>query len=265
MPSTEPSLGEKLRYFRKDRGYSQTMLELQGNLSYGTISRIEKGTVNPTKETLLKIALILDLSDQDVAYLLKLQNSTPTIDEITRVISSINEDLNSEIFPAYLIDNKFRICAYNEMIRLLLEIPIEEAKDFLYMNVTNFFFLSKFNIRKRIPVKYLLKVVKEQVKVFFHLAKRYREEADIKNDLQELKTDKQFRTIWNSNDKTIADPLLNNVDFYLKYQRQVLSMTINRAQVLSDSRFLLVTYFPRDLETATIFEQIREKVGKVSD
>ncbi len=265
MPSTEPSLGEKIRYFRKDRGVSQTELEVKAGLSFGTLSRIEKGSVNPTKETILKIAPILGLSDQDVAYLLKLKSSTPTPDEIAMMVKSLQQELQSEIFPCYLLDNKFRICAYNEMVRELLKIPVEEVNDYLYMSVTKLFFLSKYNIRQRIPAKHLLSIVKEQIAVFRFLTSRYHEENDIKQELHALKSDKQFRSIWNSESNIVSDTLLNNVDFYLRYEQSVLNMTINRAHILSDSRFLLVTYFPKDLKTATVFEQIREKVGRIEN
>jgi len=63
------SQGEKIRNFRLKKGLSQLELEFRTNSSAGTISRIESGSVNPTKETLLKIIEALDLNRYEAASL----------------------------------------------------------------------------------------------------------------------------------------------------------------------------------------------------
>lgn len=62
-------LGDKIRKFRKEAGMSQLDLELAIGASTGMISRIENGDVNPTKETLFKIAEALKLSGEETAML----------------------------------------------------------------------------------------------------------------------------------------------------------------------------------------------------
>ena len=56
--------GEKVKFYRLSKGLSQLALEIDAGLSEGNISRIENNTVNPTKETLLRIAEVLKLSIQ---------------------------------------------------------------------------------------------------------------------------------------------------------------------------------------------------------
>lgn len=58
--------GEKIKLFRKVRKVSQLELESNASLAFGTISRIENGKINPTKETLFKIASVLKLEKDDV-------------------------------------------------------------------------------------------------------------------------------------------------------------------------------------------------------
>ena len=64
--TTALSLGEKLRKYRIRKGMTQLELELEIDASLGSISRIENGQVNPTKETLKKIEKVLKLSKREV-------------------------------------------------------------------------------------------------------------------------------------------------------------------------------------------------------
>jgi len=63
----------KIREYRIRAHISQLQLELAINASTGSISRIENGQINPTKETLLKIADVLYLNFLEKADLLGLQ------------------------------------------------------------------------------------------------------------------------------------------------------------------------------------------------
>ncbi len=63
------SLGKKIQFFRKRVGYSQFDLELKIKSASGSISRIENGKVNPSKETLCKIGEVLNLSIDEIGPL----------------------------------------------------------------------------------------------------------------------------------------------------------------------------------------------------
>lgn len=85
------STGEKIRNFRKRAEMSQLDLEVAIDASNGSISRIESGEVNPTKETLLKLIDELDLNLYDAADLfelnLKTDPSQKIIDEVNALIT----------------------------------------------------------------------------------------------------------------------------------------------------------------------------------
>lgn len=72
------SLGQKIKNFRKQAGLSQLELENKISASPGSISRIEAGKVNPTKETILRIIGVLDLSLINIIYLLDIKNEDIT-------------------------------------------------------------------------------------------------------------------------------------------------------------------------------------------
>lgn len=56
-----PGIGERLRYFRKDRGLSIRVLAERAGLSPNTISLIENNSASPTVTTLYTIANVLDI------------------------------------------------------------------------------------------------------------------------------------------------------------------------------------------------------------
>jgi transcriptional regulator with XRE-family HTH domain len=63
------NIGDTIKQFRKRKGLSQLDLEMKIDSAQGTISRIENGQVNPSKETLLRIIEALDLRGYDAATL----------------------------------------------------------------------------------------------------------------------------------------------------------------------------------------------------
>lgn len=61
--------GTRIKKFRELKKLSQFELEAKAKLAFGSISRIENGNVNPTKESLFKIAYALQLTKQEVIEL----------------------------------------------------------------------------------------------------------------------------------------------------------------------------------------------------
>lgn len=62
-------IGKRIKKLRTKRGLSQLDLELLINASSGSISRIENGKVNPTKETLASISRGLSLNYEEAIIL----------------------------------------------------------------------------------------------------------------------------------------------------------------------------------------------------
>lgn len=84
------TIGQKLRNYRKQAGISQLELEMMIDTSPGSISRIENGEVNPTKETISKIIEVLKISTTDAATLLGIDIYKELVDLI-----NISTDLNN--------------------------------------------------------------------------------------------------------------------------------------------------------------------------
>jgi transcriptional regulator with XRE-family HTH domain len=102
------NIGDKIRNYRKRSGISQFELELRIEASPGSISRIESGQINPTKETLLKIIDSLDLVgieatslfgvETNISNLLKIPSdllNANNLDEIlSKAVNNIVYELN---------------------------------------------------------------------------------------------------------------------------------------------------------------------------
>lgn len=98
------SIGEKIKNFRKRAGMSQLELEIELGAANGSISRVEAGKVNPTKETILQLAKTLNLSDKELADLLGVKPLLPTTEEIQDAIAECKSYLDREDVIAYLLD-----------------------------------------------------------------------------------------------------------------------------------------------------------------
>lgn len=89
--TSDYNLGERLRYLREQRNLTQKDLSLMAKLSQATIAHLEKGTKDPSIETLKKISECLDIhvatlfSSNDVYIfdLKRLRRKYKSVDEMT--------------------------------------------------------------------------------------------------------------------------------------------------------------------------------------
>jgi transcriptional regulator with XRE-family HTH domain len=114
------SLGEKIKFYRKRAGLSQLELETSIEASPGSLSRIESGQVNPTKETLSKISRVLKLKSSEVADLLDLKIFT--LEELVIAINKITRSLDLNTTLQTAVDIMFDLYPnYNGGIILLID------------------------------------------------------------------------------------------------------------------------------------------------
>ncbi|MCA9385767.1 helix-turn-helix transcriptional regulator [Candidatus Dojkabacteria bacterium] len=95
------NIGKKLKKFRNQKGMSQLELEIKIGASAGSISRIESGKVNPTKETITDIIEGLGLNVLQVATLFNIRNEEiPSVMDVTKDLlfsSDLNYILQSSV------------------------------------------------------------------------------------------------------------------------------------------------------------------------
>lgn len=90
MSSGDLTLGEKIEAFRKRAKMSQLDLEIEIGAGQGSLSRIENNQVNPTKETLLKLVDVLNLSPVESASLFSI-DIEPEVRKVIDVSQTLNE------------------------------------------------------------------------------------------------------------------------------------------------------------------------------
>lgn len=251
----EHTLGRKLYAFREDRKLSQSRLEVEAGLSFGTISRIENGLVNPTKETLVKISEILKLDDSEFNYLLTEKKSTPTKAEVENIIERVKQLIDSSEFPAYLMDCEFRVWYWNDLILKVLEINKDKTEKYRGSSTVKILLLSEFNLKEKIPKKKLPLIIKKQVDIYKQLVKKYKNEAFTRQEIRDLRKDDLFRVAWDENITPEESPLVT--DFYLNFKGTTLDIEIVNNFLNFDNRFILVRYYPKNLQTAEVFEKLR--------
>lgn len=61
---------EKVKFFRMRAEISQAELEEMANLGTGSVNKIESGVNKASQQSLMKIAIALNLSQKEIAYLL---------------------------------------------------------------------------------------------------------------------------------------------------------------------------------------------------
>src|SRR5260221_7834309 len=93
-------IGLKIRNFRLRAGLSQLELEGKIEAAPGSLSRIESGQVNTSKETLVKIVEALDLVTYDAATLFNLD----TTEELNRIVK-LTKKLNSSLELNKVLEN----------------------------------------------------------------------------------------------------------------------------------------------------------------
>jgi transcriptional regulator with XRE-family HTH domain len=126
-PSNSPG-GKRLRTLREYYGRTQLDVELEANLGIGYLQRVEVGKVQqPERDTLERILAALDASYTDRRDILELfgyvvDAPLPTEDEIQWAIEVYRAEIDSAVFPAYLLDCAHRLLSWNPLITKLFRL-----------------------------------------------------------------------------------------------------------------------------------------------
>ncbi len=198
-------IGRRLKNFRKSKNITQQEIELRCGLSSGGLSRIENGLVNPTKETILKIANILNLNEKQISYLIGPLRLPATQKEINFAIDEVREYFSNRKVFAYLIDDRFRLLYLSKGFLRFLNLfginLIEVEKSFIGHS------LSKITFDKRVNAfKFLDKSKREEI-LTYQLARFVNEVGFMKDDKFYLEGVKYIRS--NPIASRIFDDILN--------------------------------------------------------
>ena len=95
------NVGERIRYFRKLRGWSQGALALQADINPAFLGHLERGLKSPTVKTLEKIVAALDISLAELFA--DPERVTNTEEQLLNQIHDLIKDLSEEDMRRVLI------------------------------------------------------------------------------------------------------------------------------------------------------------------
>lgn len=103
------NLGEKIKKYRKRAGMSQMDLELAIDAAHGSISRMESGKVNPSKETLAQLVVALNLNQIQATKLYGIDPLPTYINIIKAISKSINVNDRKKLFQNSVDDLVYQL------------------------------------------------------------------------------------------------------------------------------------------------------------
>lgn len=121
-------IGNRLRFFRKRANLSQLALETEAGMASGVISRIENNQVNATKETMSNLVEVLQLTNEEIDYLIGKTALPATVNEIEKAKFEVYEELNKDGNLAYLLDDRWRLHAFSKSFTEFLRLTSSELE-----------------------------------------------------------------------------------------------------------------------------------------
>lgn len=233
-------LGQKIRHFRKRANISQLDLELAINAAHGSISRLETGRVNPTKETLLAIAQALRLNSQENAELLGLFTFNPTGYEIDEAKVEVADYLNRDDVIAYLLDDWAFVYAISKGLSKQLGFPEKQLEQLIGKNLHEILFDPQYGIRGILDPAHFMEIMTQELA-------RSRAEANWEYSklLESLMHFPDFKTAWERSEQILKQNLYSptNKTVYLNIAGQNLQFDFSREKLKCNPRFELIEYY----------------------
>lgn len=235
-------VGGILREFRSAAKITQVQLEVLTEASSGSISRIESGLTNPTKETLIKIANALNLEKSEMSAILGVELFYSTDEEKARMRDHVATILNSERY-AYLLDEKVHFVDFSIGFRTLLSEHGIDYKRLLDVNLIEAVFDPKLGLQ-RIFAKNSFEKASISAAIILYQERYYLLKSKIWTDLfNRLNNSPKFKEIWEYVTKIEFDLLdEENRTIAFMINKKETKMVYTPMYLYKDPRFAVVEY-----------------------
>ena len=228
---------------------TQQELELGIGASFGHISRIESGKINPTKETLLKIAEVLKLKQKEINYLLGVGLNQVILGEIQEALAITQNYFNSSPYPSYLADDRFFVYNWNNKMLELLGVSPKRADLFRGINILEILFNPQLEFRKTISPDRWEGIALNEL-IFFIREIDYvnrKHEEWLISLIRSLKRYEEFEYLWVQAQKNFQKGIIpgENLIYFCKEKRETcFFMSVFKVNLCP--RFRITEYIPHD-------------------
>lgn len=240
------TLGKRIQFFRKRAGFSQFALETAINASSGMISRIESGKVNPSKETVQKIALECELSPLELDYLIGRTANAASAEEVNRSYQKVKEYMDKFSVFAYFTDERWRVFYFSKGFVKLMGASKEVVENLYGKTIVEILLDESLGVKPLFNSYDYLELVKVQLAYYKRENSYMQDDPSFIRSLKLIQSNGDILKYWNS--LKIDDLGV----FFEKDQRVVkfniagveINMDYSRERLLDDVRFEVVEYTP---------------------
>ncbi|MGV8131747.1 MAG: helix-turn-helix domain-containing protein, partial [Candidatus Pacearchaeota archaeon] len=212
--------------------------------SFGSLSRIENGQTNPTKETLMKISKCLHLREDEIAYLFHIRDLEISEADIQNIIDVSNEMFKDIQVPAYVYDYRWRIWNWNDQLLQFFNVSIDFVEANRGISIMDLILDETLGIKKQFPPKYYDDFICRQVTKFRNAIFLYRNEPWAIELLEKLKKYPEITKYWDNDRMIIDKEVFGSSYMYLYINEKEVLVHISQSVFYSDPRFYLVEYYP---------------------
>jgi transcriptional regulator with XRE-family HTH domain len=244
--------GKRLRALREFHGKTQLDVELGASLGIGYLQRLESGRVGqPEHDTLERILLALDARYTERREVLEMfgyvvDAPIPTDGEIEWAISACQAELESAVFPAYLLDCSHRLLHWNRLIPKLFEAA--QADGLRRLSMLRMVFDPAYVLTPRIVNTDAF--FPAQIRALRYEMQRFHDEAWYGDLIEDMLGCLEFEKHWHQeHQETVHIPARPLTPLVLASHEGPLGFRLISEPFVQDHRFRVIFYLPADANT----------------
>ncbi|MDL5054607.1 helix-turn-helix domain-containing protein [Oscillatoria laete-virens NRMC-F 0139] len=242
--------GKRLRALREFYRKTQLEIELDASLGTGYLQRLELGKVQqPERETLERILAALNAHYSERREILELfgylvDAPLPTADEMAWAVAACQAELDSAVFPAYVLDCAHRLLYGNKIVSRVFNTHFENV------SMLKMVFDCELGMSTNIQNKDVF--FPAQIRAFRYEMQRFDDEAWYKTLLEDMLECHNFERYWTREKYAPihipARPLTPlEIDIAGK---GILKFRLISEPFVQDHRFRVLFYLPADARTS---------------
>jgi transcriptional regulator with XRE-family HTH domain len=247
--------GNRLKALREFYGRTQLDIELDASLGIGYLQRVESGKVQqPERETLERILAAMGARYTERRDVLELfgyivDAPIPNDADIKWAVSVCQSEIDSAVFPVYLLDCAHRLLTWNSLVPQIFKGYPLKAGEIPYISMPRLIFDPAYHITPTImnPEVFFL----AQIRALRYEMQWFHDEAwygEFIEDMLHCGEFKRYWEKWGTAQTHIPARPLTPLKLNLK-EEGLLQFRLISEPFAQDRRFRVIYYLPADADT----------------